>query len=36
MDNPINNTATKSSEKLTFTLYDYESFVENGGCIYTD
>ena len=36
MDNQINNTATESSEKLTFTLYDYESFVENGGCIYTD
>ena len=36
MDNRINNTETESSEKLVFTLSDYESFVENSGCIYTD
>lgn len=36
MDNQVNNTVTEPFEKLAFTLSDYENFVENGGCIYTD
>lgn len=36
MDNQNNNTVNEPSEKLAFTMFDYESFVENGGCKYTD
>ena len=36
MDNQVNNVTTEPSEKSAFTLSDYESFVENGGCMYTD
>jgi len=36
MDNQVNNTVTEPSGKLAFTLSDYENFVKNGGCIYTD
>ena len=32
MDNQNNNAVTESSEKLAFTMSDYESFVDNGGC----
>ena len=36
MENHNNNATTEPTEKLAFTLSDYKSFVENGGCNYTD
>ena len=36
MDNQNNNTVTEPFEKLALKLSDYENFVENDGCKYTD